>query len=95
MTAQEIEAVKELTRSNATPRTIVSKLHQEDHQTLVTSVGRESIETLVKELEDGDEWALYYFTAEDTGRVNQLFFAYHGGSHINAYWHFKRPATDR
>jgi len=52
------------------------------------------IETLVKKLEDGDEWALYYSTAEDTGRVNQLFFAYHGDSHINAHWHFKRPATN-
>jgi len=36
---------------------------------------------------------LYYSTAEDTGRVNQLSFAYHGGSHIHN-WHFKRPATN-
>jgi len=52
------------------------------------------IETLVKEFEDSDEWALYYSTAEDTGRVNQLFFAYHGGSYIHAHCHFKRPATN-
>jgi len=91
MTAQEVETVKELTRSNAAPRTIVSKLHQEDHQTLVTrqdvynaqaklrreGVGEYTpIETLVKELEDSDEWALYYSTAENTGHVNQFFFAY-------------------
>ena len=62
MTAQEIEAVKELTRSNATPRTIASKLHQEDHQTRqdgYNALRREGvgehtpIETFVKELEDG------------------------------------------